>query len=45
MIVLLLDQLRYHLLYHWLVGLCPDDPIRHPTTFTKTANGDSMTRS
>jgi len=32
---LLLDQLHYNLLFRWLVGLSPDDPIWHPTTFTK----------
>lgn len=32
---LLLDQLHYNLLFRWFVGLSPDDPIWHPTTFTK----------
>jgi transposase len=32
---LLLEQLDYNLLYRWFVGLSPDDPIWHPTTFTK----------
>ena len=32
---LLLEQLNYNLLFRWLVGLSPDDPICHPTTFTK----------
>ena len=32
---LLLEQLHYNLLYRWFVGLSPDDPIWHPTTFTK----------
>ncbi|MCS5694004.1 IS5 family transposase [Cyanobium sp. FGCU-6] len=32
---LLLEQLHYNLLYRWFVGLGPDDPIWHPTTFTK----------
>jgi transposase len=32
---LLLEQLNYNLLYRWFVGLNPDDPIWHPTTFTK----------
>jgi hypothetical protein len=31
----LLEQLHYNLLYCWFVGLSPDDPIWHPTTFTK----------
>jgi hypothetical protein len=32
---LLLEQLHYNLLYRWFVGLSPEDPIWHPTTFTK----------
>jgi transposase len=32
---LLLEQLDYNLLFRWFVGLSPDDPIWHPTTFTK----------
>jgi hypothetical protein len=32
---LLLEQLHYNLLFRWFVGLGPDDPIWHPTTFTK----------
>ena len=32
---LLLEQLHYNLLFRWFVGLSPDDPIWHPTTFTK----------
>ncbi len=32
---LLLEQLHYNLLFRWFVGLNPDDPIWHPTTFTK----------
>jgi len=32
---LLLEQLNYNLLFRWFVGLNPDDPIWHPTTFTK----------
>jgi IS5 family transposase len=32
---LLLEQLQYNLLFRWFVGLGPDDPIWHPTTFTK----------
>ena len=31
----MLEQLHYNLLYCWFVGLSPDDPIWHPTTFTK----------
>ena len=32
---LLLEQLHYNQLYRWFVGLSPEDPIWHPTTFTK----------
>jgi transposase len=32
---LLLEQLHYNLMFRWFVGLSPDDPIWHPTTFTK----------
>jgi hypothetical protein len=32
---LLLEQLHYNLLFRWFVGLRPEDPIWHPTTFTK----------
>jgi transposase len=32
---LLLEQLHYNLLFRWFVGLSPDDPIWHPTTFSK----------
>jgi len=32
---LMLEQLNYNLLFRWFVGLSPDDPIWHPTTFTK----------
>jgi len=50
---LLLEQLHYNLLYRWFVGLCPDDPIWHPTTYglrptestPRTASGSSMSRS
>jgi transposase len=45
---LLLEQLHYNLLFRWLVGLSPDDPIWHPTTFTKNherlLNDDVMGR-
>jgi len=33
--LLLLEQLHYNLLFRWFVSLSPDDPIWHPTTFTK----------
>ena len=50
---LLLGQLHYNLLFRWLVGLSPDDPIWHPTTYglrptastQKTASDSSMTCS
>ena len=32
---MLMEQLDYNLLFRWFVGLSPDDPIWHPTTFTK----------
>ena len=32
---LLLEQLHYNLLFRWVVGLSPDDPIWHPTSLTK----------
>jgi transposase len=32
---LLLEQLNHNLLFRLFVGLSPDDPIWHPTTFTK----------
>ena len=49
---LLLGQLHYNLLFRWLVGLSPDDPIWHPTTYGlrptasahRTPSVSSMTR-
>ena len=32
---LLLEELNYNLLFRWFVGLNMDDPVWHPTTFTK----------
>ena len=32
---LLMEQLEYNLLFRWFVGLNMDDPVWHPTTFTK----------
>ncbi|KAF0654668.1 transposase [Cyanobium sp. Copco_Reservoir_LC18] len=32
---MLIEQLDYNLLFRWFVGLDPDDPVWHPTTFTK----------
>jgi transposase len=32
---LLMEELHYNLLFRWFVGLNRDDPIWHPTTFTK----------
>ena len=32
---LLMEQLNYNLLFRWFVGLEIDDPVWHPTTFTK----------
>ena len=45
---LLLEQLHYNLLFRWFVGLGPNVPIWHPTTFTKNRerllNADVMGR-
>ena len=32
---LLMEELNYNLLFRWCVGLSMDDPVWHPTTFTK----------
>jgi len=32
---LLIEQLQYNLLFRWFIGLGMDDPVWHPTTFTK----------
>ncbi|MEY2645225.1 MAG: hypothetical protein RLZZ611_1874 [Cyanobacteriota bacterium] len=32
---MLIEQLDYNLLFRWFVGFKPDDPVWHPTTFTK----------
>jgi transposase len=32
---LLMEQLQYNLLFRWFVGLNMDDPVWHPTTFSK----------
>jgi transposase len=32
---MLIEQLDDNLLFRWCVGLNPDDPVWHPTTFTK----------
>ena len=32
---LLMEELDYNLLFRWFVGLNMDDPVWHPTTFTK----------
>ncbi len=32
---LLIEQLDYNLLFRWFIGLNPEDPVWHPTTFTK----------
>jgi transposase len=32
---MLIEQLDHNLLFRWFVGLNPDDPVWHPTTFTK----------
>ncbi len=30
-----MEQLRYNLLFHWIVGLSADEPVYHPTVSTK----------
>jgi len=30
---MLIEQLDYNLLFRWFVGLNPDDPVWHPTTY------------
>jgi len=42
---LLLEQLNYNLLFRWFVGLSPDDPIWHPTTFTKNPSPKTVSAS
>lgn len=37
----LMEQLDYNLLFRWFVGLTVDEPVWHPTTFTK--NRDRLT--
>ena len=32
---MLIEQLDFNLLFRWFVGLNPDDPVWHPTSFTK----------
>ena len=32
---MLMEQLEYNLLFRWFVGLSANDPIWHPTVFTK----------
>ena len=39
----LVEQLRYNLLLRWFVGLPADEPVWHPTTFTK--NRDRLLNS
>ena len=45
---LLIEQLQYNLLFRWFVGLSMDEPLWHPTTFTKNRDrlldGDIATR-
>jgi transposase len=50
---MLIEQLDYNLLFRWFVGLNPDDPVWHPTTYglrpttstPKTATDCSMRSS
>jgi IS5 family transposase len=30
-----MEQMEYNLLFRWFVGLSPDEPVWHPTVFTK----------
>jgi hypothetical protein len=30
-----MEQLNYNMLYRWLLGLSPDNPVCVPTVFTK----------
>ena len=32
---MLIEQLEYNLLFRWFVGLSADEPVWHPTVFTK----------
>ena len=49
---LLIEQLYYNLLFRWFIGLNPDDPVWHSTTYglrptsstPRTESGCSMTR-
>jgi hypothetical protein len=34
---MLIEQLDYNLLFRWFVGLDPDGPVWHPTTYTLTS--------
>jgi hypothetical protein len=34
---MLMEQLEYNLLFRWFVGLSANEPIWHPTVFTKIA--------
>ncbi len=36
---MLMEQLRYNLLFHWFVGLPADEPVWHPTMFSNTVTG------
>lgn len=38
----MLKQRYYNLLFCWFVGLSPDDPIWHPTTFIKNREAKAM---
>jgi transposase len=37
---MLMEQLEYNLLFRWFVGLSANEPVWHPTVFTK--NGDRL---
>jgi len=35
---MLMEQLDYNRLFRWFVGLNPDDPVWHPTSYTKNSD-------
>jgi transposase len=37
---MLMEQLEYNLVFRWFVGLSMNEPVWHPTVFTK--NGDRL---
>ena len=37
--MLMHEQLEYNLLFRWFVGLSANEPVWHPTVFTKNTTG------